>query len=58
MVPRLLFASRFSYEPAGSHARQLVSSSPLDERIPSVPVTHFTDVSTVCPRHRLSTAHG
>ena len=41
------FAKRPSYVPAGSHARQLVSSSPLVERMPSTPVVQRTDRSTV-----------
>ena len=53
-LPRRL-AKRASYVPAGSHARQLVSSSPRVERMPSGPVVQRTEKSTVpLPREERS----
>lgn len=47
-LPRL-FARRFSYSPGASQALQFVSSSPVEDFMPSIPVVHVTVVSTGAP---------
>eukprot|EP00326_Haptolina_ericina_P018651 CAMPEP_0181186700 /NCGR_PEP_ID=MMETSP1096-20121128/10172_1 /TAXON_ID=156174 ORGANISM="Chrysochromulina ericina, Strain CCMP281" /NCGR_SAMPLE_ID=MMETSP1096 /ASSEMBLY_ACC=CAM_ASM_000453 /LENGTH=87 /DNA_ID=CAMNT_0023275611 /DNA_START=76 /DNA_END=339 /DNA_ORIENTATION=- len=49
LFPFRFAASRFSYMPGASQARQFVSSVPEDDFIPSTPVCQSTEKSTVEP---------